>query len=60
MLRDEKLPKPWETEFVIAHTKLSAVEVRVDVDYNVTYKTCWIFTALPSPPFATSVCMLKP
>ena len=58
MLRDERLPKPWEIEFVIAHTKVSAVKVRVD--YNVTYKTCWIFTALPSPPFATSVCTLKP
>ena len=58
MLRDEKLPKPWETEFVIAHTKVSTIKVRVD--YNVTYKTCWIFAALRSPPFATSVCMLKP
>ena len=58
MLRDEKLPKPWKTKFVIAHTKVSVVKVRVD--YNATYKTCWIFTALPSPLFATRVCMLKP
>ena len=55
-----KTPQTVGTVLVIAYTNTNRRVVKVRVDYNVTYKTCRVFTAPCLFAFGTSACVIKP